>query len=414
MRQSDERLKPALSRALSVLIEKHPILSAVPVDLGGPKPRFVRLERIVVDHVLSVAEYQGNIKEAMPNGALDAILQEQHNLPFTHGTPLLPFWRLVVLENSADTSTFTVTFCFHHSLADTKSALVFLEELEYALAHPSDLQAPTVIPVSKEALLPPLESVYHLPLSATFLERQQAEPDPPEGTWSGELQAVPCKSRFASIWLSAAVNQSFQKLSKEKGTSLTAAIMSITAASFFDILPPAYTTLHGDCAVSLRRFLPYPIAASSMGCYVGSFSETYSRSSGSIWEEAGRTSKTISSIVTAAGEDMPVGYLRHVPDMTAWLNKKIGKKRWAAWELSNVGALNKSRGDTSRRCEIQSLLFSQSAGACSGAVKISGASGRDGALSLGFSWQEGIVADSVVHQLMNMVKETIQMVTSGV
>ncbi|KAJ4209498.1 Alcohol acetyltransferase [Fusarium falciforme] len=188
--------------------------------------------------------------------------------------------------------------------------------------------------------------------------------------------------------------------------------MSLIAGAFFRVLPSEYSVVQGDCAVSLRRFLPDYIDQRSAGCYVGSLSEVYNRESQSIWRDAKRTKKTINETLQLRGADMPVGYLKHVPDIVGWLTGKIGKRRWAAWELSNVGGFDDAPGLKSEDRQIQSVMFSQSASACSGAIKVSAASGRDGRLGLGFTWQEGVVGDEVVKELIQSLVDLIQEITS--
>jgi hypothetical protein len=177
--------------------------------------------------------------------------------------------------------------------------------------------------------------------------------------------------------------------------------MALFASALFHILPDCYTRVQGDCAVSLRHFLSPHVAHRDMGCWVGSFSQSYSRFEDSVWDNAKKTKITINDAVKGNGADMAVGYLRHVPDMAAWFRSKIGKRRPAAWELSNVGALAPREEGETVGCEIENLLFSQSASACSGAIKLSVATGRDWRLGLGFTWQDGVVETELVHQLID-------------
>ena len=76
----------------------------------------------------------------------------------------------------------------------------------------------------------------------------------------------------------------------------------------------------------------------------------------------------------------------------------MGQPRHSALELSNVGRLTPS--GRSKDCEIESVLFSQSAGACSAAIKTSAATGRDGRLTLGFSYQEDVVEKGLVERMI--------------
>lgn len=59
------------------------------------------------------------------------------------------------------------------------------------------------------------------------------------------------------------------------------------------------------------------------------------------------------------------------------------------------------------------MLFSQSASACSGAIKVSGVTGRDERLALGFSWQEGVVDDGTVERLVAKLLEEIEEIVAN-
>lgn len=115
-----------------------------------------------------------------------------------------------------------------------------------------------------------------------------------------------------------------------------------------------------------------------------------------------------------------VGALMRVPDVEGWLLGGIGGRRAAAFELSNVGVLAAAPGgaveggaEGDGLCAIERVVFSQSASATAGAVKVSAVTGRDGVLVLGFSWQVGVVEDGVVEGVMEKFGELADMVVHG-
>ncbi|KAI8676476.1 hypothetical protein NCS56_00535300 [Fusarium sp. Ph1] len=404
-------LPGALYRSIAFVMAKHPILSVVPVDTTTT-PRFVRLPRVDLNQAVTVIEKPSYTPGATSDATLDELAQSQHNLPFKQDNSLLPFWRITVLENPKDSSWFSLCLCFHHSLLDTQSAVIIHQDLEYALASNESGTAMKMVGRSQEILLPPLESMVDLPITPDFVRGQQSLGEPPKNWWSGKPQTLPVQTRFSSVWIPSASFTSLRQRCKDQGVTLTATLMSLIAGAFFRALPPEYSVIQGDCAVSLRRFLPDDIDQRSAGCYVGSLSEIYNRESQSIWKDAKRTKKTIDETLQLRGADMPVGYLKHIPDISGWLSGKMGKRRWAAWELSNVGGFDDAPGLKIEDRQIQSVMFSQSASACSGAVKVSAASGRDGRLGLGFTWQEGIVGDEEVKKLIQGLVDLIQETTS--
>lgn len=406
---SDKPLRPAIFRALAVAVRKYPILSAVPVD--EKKPRFIRLDVINLERTVTFLEYHGDAP-VPGDEALDEVLEQQHNLPFTHEESLGPFWRVCVLHSLLKSQVMTLCFCFHHSLADTKSALVFHQDLEHALSFPSTYDIATTIAANKGPLLPSLEGVIDLKTTDQYIRKMENMGEPPSSTWSGEVQTLPVHTRFSSVCIPSPALKGLVAQSKWQGASMTALLMASAARAFFDVLPAQYTSLSGDCAVSLRPFLPLPVTDNSIGCYVGSFSESYSRDNASIWDDARRTKRGVDQVRRNNGADMPVGLLGGVADMKLWLLDKIGKKRWAAWELSNIGAVESD--GTAGRCRMQSVLFSQSASACSGVVKISAVTGRDGRMALGFSWQRGVVGDEIARGVMERMREIMMEIAGEV
>ncbi|TPX17508.1 uncharacterized protein E0L32_003151 [Thyridium curvatum] len=406
-RQTAGHLKPRLCRALAALILRHPVLSAVPVDLDSQPSRFVRLPTIDLDTVVTVRDVAED-----EEFSLDTALEAQHNEPFVHRPgELIPFWRVLAFENGADIA---LTLCFHHSLFDGKSAVVFLEDLGVLLSDPSEHTslAEGVIPTPIYAPLPPaLESILELPLSNAFVAKQKEEPEVEAHVWSARAQSLPVRTRFSSLHLSSRASKTIVNQSKQHGVSVTATLMSCLASSIFAAIPEEYSTIQGDCAVSLRPFLGPHVTERDMGCWVAAFSETYHRypcSEDLLWENAQRTKATIDKVMRNKGKDTGTGYLRHVSDMRAWFLQKIGRKRAAAFELSNLGVLApRTDAESTNDYEIQGVLFSQSASACSGALKVSAVTGRDGRISIGFGWQEGIVEDELVSSVKENLEELI-------
>ncbi|KAK2609219.1 Alcohol acetyltransferase [Conoideocrella luteorostrata] len=410
-RRTQEDLKSVLYRALTNLVQRHPVLSAAAINVETTRPSFVKLPHVNLDEVVMMSKRAEDFN-------LDAILEAQHNQPFTHAIDALtPLWRIYAAEDVTDTLRFTLVLCFHHAIADTKSALVLLEDLEFSLSHPErDFSAtgahPIVCFLSDRPLSPTLESFNGLPLSEAFCACQRNSVEPSAETWSGHTQFLPVKTCFASNQLSKYQSDELLRRARAEGVSVTAALMAMMAHSLFHILPDSYSQINGDCAVSIRRFLPPSVGDRDVGCWVGGFSETYSRpspvSSASIWDDARRTKATIDGVIRSRGTELGVRFLHEVGDMIEWFKAKLGKRRAAAWELSNVGTLAARHDMHHMDYRIDSLLFSQSASACSGAIKVSVATGRDGRMGIGYSWQEGVVSEHLVKSVMDEMRHLIE------
>ena len=403
-RPSTGSLKLAVFSALAAVIGQHPILSVIPVDIDTPAPYFARLPSIDLDQVVTVVEADefSEVDGSFPD--LDRFLQTEHSRPWAYTRPLSPFWRVHVFHERGDSSRFTVSFFFHHCICDTKSALVFHEAVEAALNAPVNVESPNRIRTPDLPLLPPMDA---------FVKRRSKPSSPPTqeqlpNIWSGAVQFLPVKTQFTSLWLSAEQTKRLASSSKQHGLSLTATLQAMIVAALFKQLPSEYTAIKVDCAVSLRGWFPSPVTAHSMGCFVDTFAETYHRGPFS-WDEARRTRKTIDKVVQQQHGDDLVGTISRIPDLKAWMEKKFGHARSTTVDLSNVGKLAPSTA--TGEYQIESLLFSQSAGACSGAIKVNCVTGRDGRLTLGFSWQEGVIEKRMLQAVVSEFRAILERIS---
>jgi hypothetical protein len=388
-------LEARLFNALATVIPKHPILSALPVCTETTSPYFVRLPFIDLNQVVNFfnARESVNINEHGRSPGLDRFLMEQHNQPFKHTNPLSPFWRLYVLYQASDPSHFILSFIFHHCLGDTKSALIFHTELEAALATSSGDEPANTVLSSDIPLAPPLDD---------YLDRVSpgagASPQEPAAeTWSGASQFFPARTRFSSHVLSVPTSKNLVAVSKGKQVSLTSTLQTILAAALFRLLPQEYAMIQVDCAISLRPWLAPSVLADSIGCLVDNFSTRYHWGPFD-WDEVRRTKDVIDAVMKKRGGDNLCGKIRQIPDLKSWFEGQMGQQRPSAMELSNIGKFGPSLEFDD--FGIEGILFSQSAGACSGAIKVSIATGRDERLSLGFSWQGGVVENDFVDRLI--------------
>lgn len=406
-RPSGMPVKPALFHALSLLIEKHPILSAIPLAAETPNPYFARISKINLSQVVTFVKEDVNHPSSNWEEILDKVLEEQHNRPFEiQSNQPLPFWRMFVLESENSPESFTLVLIFHHSLMDTKSALSLHDQLEGCMAQYSGIESSDTLNGFDGALVPPLEELYNLPVSEEFLRSQEEYSEPSHDCWTGTPQFTPVKTRFSSLWLSDVDTRMLMTLSKKEHTSVTAALQALIASCISSVLPSTYRTLHADCAVSLRNFLPEPVTTTTLGCYVGSSSTTYHRMPSFDWDEARRTKIAIEHTMAQKGGDMPVGYLAYIQNQHHWMLQKLGRRRMSAFELSNVGTASTLRGTS--KFGIESMLFSQSSSACSAAIKVSAVTGRDGRLALGFTWQEGVIEADMVDRIKMALKDEME------
>ncbi|KAH9203357.1 hypothetical protein DL95DRAFT_419105 [Leptodontidium sp. 2 PMI_412] len=136
---------------------------------------------------------------------------------------------------------------------------------------------------------------------------------------------------------------------------------------------------------------------------------------------------------------MEVG-VRFLPDIDAFCRARIGKPRGKSFELSSLGVFDlngkkeveavvddshghgdvngngnetvneNENGRASGKKENWSLgrmIFSQSSHAPCSPITLSVVTGGDGACVLGFTWQEGVVFQDMMDQLMDIVSKQV-------
>jgi hypothetical protein len=425
-------LKSIIHLAIARAIAEHPCLSVVPAGEETNDPYYTRLPIINLGHAVSFIQrrtsYNGN-----EDLELDEILQGQHNAPFLHSDIDLPYWRLLILTHPGDDSDFFAAFIFHHAICDTRSAVLFHQTFgeEFTRAN-AELQIPSAPPADlvitpQITMLPSIESLTSFPLSPDFKNNFISSVQKPtshfDHVWTGEPGRLPVQTRFCSLCIPASTTCQLVCACKEHGTTVTAAIQTAVASVLFASLPPWFTTLNCDGAISLLNLLPNPpISSSTMGVFVRPFPETHQRealsskndqfqananvsssfsdpTASSFWSEARRSRQNLKNILTEPNTDNPFIAMTLLAEMNISLSEymlsKLGKKRPVSYEVSNIGTVTRRKQDDAeegaRVLEMGRTVFSQSAVANNAPLKISVATGGDGRLNLGFTWQAGSV-----------------------
>ncbi|KKK24687.1 hypothetical protein ARAM_003775 [Aspergillus rambellii] len=425
--RSISNLRDLIFAATGDVIRKHRILSAIPVNEGAPDTYFASLPSVDLNRSITFLKRSQPLATA-GNGddkELDSILEDQHNTNFKSEYGTLPFWRLIILQNPGLGTEFTASFIYHHAIGDGVSGLAFhnafRNALEAASASPlADFKAEeTVVPSEDTSLLPPLGQLHPLPINPS-------PPSPPATNlqeWTGNSIDAPCTSRWASICLSPSVSKAFFQECKEKNLSVTSALSSIVATVLFGILPPTVEALTCIIPVSLRPWLKLPrgVVNDAIGTYFDATRVQFTRpeqnfpnpGSTDIWSGAEKASKSINdylSNVSPSGEPYTsVAVFETIPDISAALVSMFGKPRDAAFEVTNVGVfssptIRKANEDTPL-WEVEKVLISRSSIATGAAVTVSVATGGNGAMAIGFSWQDGVLTEDVMEHVIQGVKK---------
>ena len=133
------------------MINRHPILSAIPIDEDSAHPYFARLPSINLEEAVTFLIRRDPLQgKNEADIELDALLQNQHNLSFKARYGEMPFWRLIILMNPRPMTgsgvEFTASFMFHHALGDGGSGMIFHKHFLSALLSNSPPLTITTIP----------------------------------------------------------------------------------------------------------------------------------------------------------------------------------------------------------------------------------------------------------------------------
>ncbi|PNP51108.1 hypothetical protein THARTR1_08336 [Trichoderma harzianum] len=420
-------LRRLVYAAAGDVIGKHPVLFAIPVNEDSPNAYFASLPSINLNRgieFLTRSQPLDTLDEG-EDKELDAILEHQHNTDFKDNYGIAPFWRLIILQDAEGDVNFTASFIYHHAIGDGISGLVFhntfLDALETSSSHlASGLQSKQIITPPKDVqILPALSELHPLPIDPN--------PSPHAATnlneWTGNSIRYPCKSRWTSLHISSRISESFFGKCKDNGLSVASVVSSIIATTLFHILPPDIEGLTCIIPVNLRPWLRLSgeSTKTAMGSYIDATRVQFIRPgqhsgdsslADDIWSGARQASKRIRLYLdndSPSGEPYTaVSELETVPDISAIFTSIVGKSRDAAFEVTNVGLF--SSAATSERkvnpgWQVGKVLLSRSSLVSGAAITVSVATGGDGSMTVGFSWQEGIVEDGLVQTLRTKIKK---------
>ncbi|EHK44332.1 hypothetical protein TRIATDRAFT_293585 [Trichoderma atroviride IMI 206040] len=416
--------------AVGKVVQKYRILSAIPINEDTPDAHFASLLSVDLSRsikFLTRSQPWNDLGEA-EDRELDAILEDQHNTDFKTGYGTEPFWRIVVLQSAEQKMDFTVSFIYHHAIGDGVSGLVFHKNFHDALEVLSSTPAPcfrreeTVVPKEDAKIPPALGQLHPLPIN----------PAPPANAtgsfnqWTGNCIQHPCKSRWTSLHLPPIVSKSFFLKCKQNGLSVTSVVSSTLATVLFDILPLDVGALTCIIPINLRPWLQLPreVGDDALGTYFDATRVLFKRpeqipnnphSVNDVWIAARKVSGIVNdylSNVSPSGEPYTaVSALETIPNVSTIFKPMIGEPRDAAFEVTNVGIFpTRATPETNEASiwQVGKVVLSRSSLVTGAAVTVSVATGGDGSMTIGYSWQEGVVSDDLVEKINQLVGECLK------
>ena len=408
-------LKQRIHGAVAAVIKSHPILSAIPIDESTKNPYFARLPNVNLENCVEFFKRQRPYIGDCSDPELDGVLATQHNKNFKSLYGTRPVWRLVVLLNSEDETSFAACFIYHHSIGDGTSGKAFHKTFLDSVSSESAPLSSTIVPSFDGPLLPELEKLHPLPLSLTTLVKgfyHDTFSTPSQNLWSGGPISTPMVSQFRSLTILPVKSSDFAATCRREKTTVSATLQTLLAASLFKHLPEHYSQITSTMAISLRRWMPPPVTEDAMGNWVASLEAAHQRQAFS-WDEARRCRQLITKFLAQDGKDTNTGLLRWLSDYKHHFVSKLGTKRAISFEISNIGTWPSRESTNVSGWEIGRVVFSQSESVTGGAIQLCIVSGGDGSMTLGYACQEGVVDDKLIEQVMEDMESQIKILSDS-
>jgi len=383
--------------AVTQLVNTHPAMGLSIIDEASRTPSWTRLRQIDLRQVVTFTA-------GVNDSEVAATIEAAHQKSFQN-LDSLPLWRLIVLSPpKGDDYSITVGFFVHHAICDGRSGVAFQVAFLKALQSSTLLSKrfPTVIQVPKLPLLPSLEEMHQLPLSAYFIASQIIKSILPGGKddlcWTGGLiRLEPNTTSLRTLFLRFEIVDTLSQLCRSHGVTITA-LLTVVIARVLARNFPTYERFTSTTAMSFRRFTGTP--SDAMVLSVSSFGHRFSKTRRNGYLECGVKLKwdTVKACnqeiktATASPKNSQVGllkFLKFLNDYGGWLRGHVGHKRDHSFEVSNVGIVD--GGIEGEKPRIKTLLFSQSRNVTGAALVFSVASVKGSDIGISLTWQEGVV-----------------------
>ena len=461
----DQRFDPtsaeAFIRLLRDCVRKHPFLSVVVTGADTEEPAYEAVpEHNLEDHIVVLTDEETPLPSLETElEAFETVLPSMLDRPWPAH---IPPWRIVVLPLSTRASTEAcaphgvkrcfVAFAFSHTIGDGMVGPVFHRTFLDALRHdmmsetseitpiivtdpdltlPEPFDTPERLPVSWSFLLGPVLAVYLPKFVNNLLGLRAASNIIDSGTWTGApmfhdpTRTQGSNSQVKMFALSSAALQSILQAARTHGSKLTAVLHQSIVRALASTLPESDRSKNFVSCTAVNMRSSVGLSSDTWGLYVSGHYEVHARplpvnGTVSTWSE--QTWTDARSLTTALAEcagrlqDQAIGLLRYAPSIRAWTLGKIGQRRDASYEVSNLLAVHGDNG-SGGGCSITRMLFAQPGNAGSAPLVFNFVSVREGELVCAVTWQAGALAledkrseDEFVAEICDRVRADLEAV----
>ena len=431
---NQQRLKIILTAALAQVISQHPALCCGLHGEASRHPSYVLADTINLAHQL--------VFRSLPPGvSLLQHLEIEHNdsWPAQERTPP---WKVIVFQcEQGDPRVIDVAFIYHHAVGDGMSGAAFHTALLSSLTDICSRSHLPTEPVRQVAVTPPLslrppiEELVKFKTSWGFLAGQVLQEYGPRifGRSEEPYSALPCQDLdtlpFRTELRLLEIDTQTVKvlLSKCRPKISMTALLSANLAMSIALAVSSATKLLGQITYTLRR-----VSGTDYQSMVNETSAVeidYEKNlldhfrdrhhdydvpglAQLVMEEAEENSVQMRDAIDDCLNNNLVGLLPYVADHHEFYRKKLGKKREKTFEVSNIGAI-KPQADSGGAWKIERAIFTQGAAIVGPALNLMVASVIDGPMTLIFSWQQGIIEESVVADVITMFETTLKTIANS-
>lgn len=346
-----------------------------------------------------------------------------------------PPWKLLVVQNGASAPgrvVLDMVFTTHHALADGKSTMVFhnglLRELNSDSAPPTGLKSHVLSFDRLPVLAPPQQELIQFKIGWVFFLKtlwkefgpSWLKPRPPVEPWVGKVITLePHKLKLRLVSIEPEVVTNLVSACRAHGATLTAIIHVLVLASIAKRVPaevaPAFSS---ETPIGL---IPWAKSPPGVELDLTSMLSVLNTSSnklwdadtvadlrrrldevhegieeGLIWPLAATWRAEMKTKLASLPNDDVCGLMHYVTDWQKRWEGKIGQKRDATWEVSNIGLIKGIADDSQGGWKIQRSFFTQPAFLAGPAFAVNVTGVEGGEVTLTLNWQSGVIDDSVV------------------
>ncbi|CAK5267549.1 unnamed protein product [Mycena citricolor] len=368
--------------ALGATVRAHPILSARVKDEDSKQPYFVRLDSV---DLASVVRF-------LDTADLEVAIQAQLSAPFDTSAEL-PLWRVTVLSDN------TVLFAYHHGIGDGLSGVAFHHSLYAALQAP-DLSPTEVVVPDDLPVVPAIDVALDVRPSLLTIIRTVISLFIPDSwrtaytAWTANpVPADPELSPRVKIFvLPPSEMAGFSKVCRANCATVTSAFYILAVAILSRHIPPesTYKTIGAAVAMSLRGLTDTPAGAI---CDYATGQSTFPPVDPAFkWSRAAEYAKDLQAARVSGKER--IGLLALLRgDLQPYFRAQLGKKRTAAFELSNTGRVKFEGQGT---WQVADVTFAQCDLIYGAALKVNVVGDPTGAVRIALTWNEDAIDEGLV------------------